>query len=182
VELRYNTLLLVAGGSGISPCLSWLTYMTSIVDAKSLDTVHLVWAIREKHSLASVANELRNSVESAKTIQVHLTFHVTGSMPDTYVPAPENEKQVEKNEESQIGIVESSRSDAMADIGTIAFGRPNLKTVVESSIVAGKKLLVMACGPPGMNADIANVCADAQRFVLQGRALEVGLHLESFDW
>jgi hypothetical protein len=33
-----------------------------------------------------------------------------------------------------------------------------------------------------MNADIANACADAQKLVLRGEALEIGLHLEAFDW
>jgi NAD(P)H-flavin reductase len=184
VELRYNSFLLIAGGSGISSCLSWLTYVTSIVHAKRLETVHLVWVIREKHSLASVVNELRNSIFSTKTIQVHITFYITGSTSNTVLPVTKNEKQIEKDEESQIGTVETSTqdNDTMADIGTVAFGRPNLKTVIETSITTGKKLLVLACGPPGMNADIANACADAQKLVLRGEALEIGLHLEAFDW
>jgi predicted ferric reductase len=182
VEMRYNSLLLIAGGSGISYCLSWLTYATSLAKSERLESVHLVWAVRDGRSFSSVIEELREAISASSAVQVRVSLHVTGLNQNAALEGTTSEKPIKKDGDYQVDAIGTFNLSDIDDIGTVAAGRPSLKTVVEASITPGKKLLVVACGPESMNSEAANVCADAQKNVLQGKALEVGLHMECFGW
>lgn len=66
ISRRCETLILIAGGSGVTACLSWLLHCTQVMVAGkgALGRVKLVWIVREKKQLEWIAEELK----SAKTL------------------------------------------------------------------------------------------------------------------
>ena len=64
LELHYDTVILVAGGGGISSVLPWLSYLTKRMSRAGhcLTTqVHLLWIVRERSCLEWVEEELRKA-------------------------------------------------------------------------------------------------------------------------
>lgn len=178
LENRFDALLLVAGGSGISPCLSWLLYTTSVTPGK-LQNVTLVWAVRDPASLDWISEELQQISSPKRGVQVSLRFFVTGSAVESVPQCPED-----KNKSDVVTQPDErpSLEERIQALGQLATGRPDLQAVMNDAIVSGKSLAVFACGPHGMNHEVANICAAAQQRVFKGDVKEICLHVETFGW
>ncbi|KAI1847989.1 hypothetical protein JX266_006102 [Neoarthrinium moseri] len=165
---RYDKVLLIAGGSGISACLSWLSQLASSAEASRLQQVTLLWAIRDEHSIAWVSNELREAKFNGR-VEVDIRIHITG-----LAASP----QVEHDEKAQI----DGPFDQSSMIFTTSTGRPDLSTAVLESTGRQQSTCVFVCGPEGMNVDASNACSSAQKLVLGGKARSISLHVETFGW
>jgi NAD(P)H-flavin reductase len=197
LHTRFDSLILVAGGTGITACLPWLLHTVSQaakVNTK-LKRVVLVWAMRTPDALTWLADEFDTLAgDKDKSAEVILRFHVTGttSPRSTIRHSAEAEKtgatvtSTTEDFDSQIEIkgISSARShdDHLTALGTRSFGRPVMAEVLREHARSGEKTVVFGCGPEGFRTDLGNAVAGAQVRVLRGECTEIAMHLETFGW
>jgi predicted ferric reductase len=194
---RYDSLILVAGGTGITACLPWLLHAVAQARAESprLKRVVLVWAMRSADALSWLADEFDSVAGKESGIDVALKFHVTGSsasIASSQVSAgvvdTKTETKVASIPADQIanelkgGSVDSTYEDRLTALGTVVSGRPVMSAVIREHVKASEQTMVFGCGPDGFRADLANAVAGAQKRVLKGECVEIGMHLETFGW
>jgi NAD(P)H-flavin reductase len=176
LDSRYDSLILVAGGTGITVCLPWIT--ETIQRAKTskhlfLKRVVLVWAIRQADATYWIADELDYiAKKQGSGVEVMLETYVTGNATTSELAVMEG--STEEGISKEIERTESS-------IRT-RDGRPLMSTILAEHIPSGERTMVIGCGPEGFKADLANAVAAAQGLVLAGKCTEIALHLETFGW
>ncbi|KAF6791645.1 ferric reductase [Colletotrichum sojae] len=181
IERRYDSLLLIAGGSGISSSLSWLHHAVCALSTSMLQTVTLVWAVRDAESFGWAYRdiELATRLESSG-VDIRLCFFVTGAAVEV---TPLSASAKSKEYSGTVGLDEPRPwTERIQALGQLTSGRPDLRTVVEDAIMPGKRLIVLACGPHGMNHNFTSICSAAQKRVLSGQTKEVALHVKTFGW
>ncbi|KAF6824133.1 ferric reductase, partial [Colletotrichum musicola] len=181
IEIQYDSLLLIAGGSGISSSLSWLHHAVCAPSTSMLQTVTLVWAVRDAESFGWAYRDIELATRlTSSGVDIRLCFFVTGAAVEV---TPLNASAKSK-EYSGTAAMDEPRSwtERVQALGHLNSGRPDLRAIVEDAMMPSKRLVVFACGPHGMNHDIANICSAAQKRVLSGRTKEVALHVETFGW
>ena len=82
IENVYNSIILVAGGGGITASIAWLLYLTKCMGEEekrpvAVKQLKLVWVVRKKEHLSWVKEELEVAVKMAPTGAVSLEFHIT---------------------------------------------------------------------------------------------------------
>jgi NAD(P)H-flavin reductase len=195
IHTRYDSLILVAGGTGISACLPWV--LDSAAKAKSVNArlkrVILVWAVKRIDAISWMANELKNIVDSKeKDIEFALRIHITGSAAtstanDIAVKGKDGSRVSESAADDKIERKGSEASDIayedqIAALGSQASGRPVMPQVLTEYVRPGERSMIFGCGPEGFRADLANAVAAAQKRVLSEECVEIGMHLETFGW
>jgi ferredoxin-NADP reductase len=194
---RYDSLVLVAGGTGITSCLPWLLHSVAQVKAESprLKRVVLVWAMKRVDALSWLADEFERVAEKEANIEVTMRFHVTGNESSTSI-VRQSADVIDVKDETKISSVVTDRSSTdlkggsagstfenrLSNLGTRASGRPVMSDVLREHVRAGECTMVFGCGPDGFRADLANAVANSQKRVLSGECVELGMHLENFGW
>ena len=163
----YDTVLLLAGGSGISSVLGYLRSSCADIAAGKTRTrhVHLVWAVRQPaFARAVLGADIRRAV----------AFAGDGLEVDVYVTGDVLSKAMEGKEESL--WEEAQVANAVVHTG----GRPDMDPIIRAATAGarGRELAVLACGP-------AQLLDDARRsavgVVADGHA-GLGYFEESFGW
>jgi len=199
VERYYDTLVLTAGGSGITACLPWLLSFTtkalSSYDLGMMRRVVLIWTIKKADHFLWIEDHLRNCVQrnqdNANGLNLQMKFHVT--MDDDSFRNNQDciENLFEHQSKDDPGFASRTASaqlasqqtslDKMVDLGKVTKGRPVLKDLLSEEILEGKTL-VIGCGPESFLTDLTNACGGLQKKVLQGEIAELALHTERFGW
>jgi predicted ferric reductase len=194
---RYNSLILVAGGTGITSCLPWLLHSVAQAKAENakLKRVVLVWSMRRADALSWLADELKSVASKQADLEIVLRFHVTGedgsisssrqSADDVDIKTGTKVTSLSADEvatELKGGSIGSTYEERLSALGTCVSGRPVMSEIIEEQVRAGERTMVLGCGPDGFRADLANATAGAQRRVLSGECVEIGMHLETFGW
>lgn len=155
VENAYDTVILVAGGAGITACLPWVQYVSSKMTLEAVRTTRmvLIWAVHESEHLEWVAEELSDVKNTASAGKVEMAFYITGSAPD--FDNQSNDSPTEKALEEMIGKEvhipmdprqqQSSNSSRRGIPGTHHRGRPVLAEVIPSMITSPRSLVIGAC-------------------------------------
>ena len=86
LTVEHDSVVLVAGGTGISACLPWLEYFAHhfrTADTPGLRTsyVRLVWSIREAGAISWIEDALRSLDLSSLPRKIAIEIHVTGDAP-----------------------------------------------------------------------------------------------------
>ncbi|KAI1140160.1 ferric reductase NAD binding domain-containing protein [Hypoxylon sp. FL0543] len=180
VPALYESLIFVAGGSGISACLPWIQYAAKRVAEGSAATnnIHLVWMVRYPSQIQWITEELEPLV-SAHPDLIQVDFFVTDSSASA-VSSTDSEKNSEAgNDSSKPG--EKSTTTVSPKLGQIHTGRPYLPNLLPSLLTA-RRSFILGCGPESLRTDLANSASAAQKKVLAGEADIITLHTESFGW
>lgn len=184
IESLYDTILLIAGGSGITACLPWIKFVAQAKDSH-VTRVVLRWAVKDRSHLTwadETLREVRTLLQQAKEmITLDIQFFITQSNNN----APDDLAIVAKEaEESKSGdeavTVDSSVASMDSRSLNCVSGRPSLKAIVSEEADRGSKVFVIGCGPEAMRVDLSNAVAAAQSIVFAGKTQEVALHLEAF--
>ncbi|KDO16700.1 hypothetical protein SPRG_17760 [Saprolegnia parasitica CBS 223.65] len=120
---RYDVVLMVSGGIGVTPMLSLVNQFRH-VERKVGSKLHLFWSVREASELLCADRLMFPLPES-----LHHRFHVT--------------------EASDEGHVMSESSGPVMYYP----GRMVLDEIVNNVAYVGKAVCVLACGPPGLVVD-----------------------------
>ena len=193
IQRLYDTLILVAGGAGITACLPWLQYDVHRSNPEPRDgfrvkRVVLVWVLRQEQHFSWVGDALESARAAAveSDVAVEMRFYVTNRAASTAVvsdalgmSAVDNEIELLDNPQSPSRP--SPRTDRMTRLGECVSGRPRMKSLIPE-VVGQEKTMVIGCGPESLRDDLANACARLQARVLRGEAQEVAMHLEAFGW
>lgn len=143
----YPLTVLVAGGIGITPCITRAFYIMQQAELAGDETtachVHLVWTVREKAHLEWFADEIKAISDQAAKLSGPVTFgmsiYVTGGI-TAAVPG-----DIEREGKAPI-----SRGSKWYDsLGPIVPARPNMLEVFQDLQRAhpGLDALVNVCGP-----------------------------------
>ncbi|OCF57482.1 hypothetical protein L486_04940 [Kwoniella mangroviensis CBS 10435] len=203
---RYESLLLVAGGSGITSMLAYIhTLKHHRDDLKDVRTksVTLVWVVKSLHYAMDVLrNELKEFTDNSKgiegisvKIQLHLTKDIdstTSTLVGSPIMSRDNSKSTvgssPNTSEEKINDQDGSKeAEGGSNTGLkIYHGRPEMQHLVDtalSRLVGGERLAVSACGPAVMIDDMRKAVCELyglEEGKADGRTLEY--FEELFSW
>ena len=127
VERRCDNLILIAGGSGITACLSWLLHCTRAMSAGegALQRVKLIWIVREREHVQWITEEL----DSAKAMingdeRLELTFYVTRSNAEP------------------TGVEESKAAATKTDASGCVMYRPSIAAILPGLLGTGRNMII----------------------------------------
>ena len=119
IVLRYDTLLLVAGGTGITAYISWLMHVIAKAQvaksgavAMAIKRLILAWSIRSAKSMSWVERNVEDL-----GIKIICQFHITGSgVPLSKDRGSEERPVTENKQDAEIHVASDSRiADEMED-------------------------------------------------------------------
>lgn len=195
VERLFGTIVLVAGGAGITACMPMLSHVVMRSGVGHIETkrIVLVWAVREVEHFTWVGRELKDVLAlsgaagdgtgTRSEVSVEVRLYVTRNRATTAASRTKTGGVDEKKSD----IATSPTEDTLPVPGDLAGlclahpGRPVVGGILREQIGAGKTLVV-GCGPANLRDDVANACAREQARVLRGEIQEVAMHLEVFGW
>lgn len=158
--LDYNTILFIAGGSGISAVLP---YMQEFLQSQSAGTkltkrVHIIWAARQQAFVRDVLD--RELASAATNPEVKLDLYVTGASP----------KMVKDD------TVDLDRLHA--DVG-MRYERPEIGTILRKEVAeAVGTVAFLVCGPAGLADDARKAAVQVVGDGFSG----LGYFEEAFGW
>jgi predicted ferric reductase len=198
---RYHTLILLAGGTGITACFPWLqeviTRAREEESGSKIKRVVLVWAMKRPDPVQWLADEFDNLAEAKKIasqVELGIRVHITGGDPlmddGTFTQYSKATAEGEKQDELSVNVSpvdnESAPSSPLSHVialgATVHSGRPVIRNVLQDFVRQGERTMVIGSGPHTFRADLGNVVAAAQSRVLKGEIVELALHLETFGW
>ena len=184
IENSYDSIILVAGGGGITASISWLLYLATRMRAADVAVKHvkLVWVVKEESHLHWVREELETVQATAPQGAVTFEFHVTDESKHSTIE--DSGKCGRLQDTTREGFsdpkmtVEGQHSSSLANVHK---ARPNLGERIMQALNA-PRTCVLGCGPESMKIDLSNGIARAQQRVWKGDLREVALHTETFGW
>ena len=143
IENEYDTMILIAGGSGITSCLPWLQDVSQSVNNRSvrIANVKLLWVMRDAASLGWISRELEEMSQVAHHGRVFMDFFVTGSIrPEEKLPL--NLGEIETGRGDSTCDDKARRSRTISGSGHWHFGRPDLMQWVPRSLMPGRNVVI----------------------------------------
>ncbi|EIW72616.1 hypothetical protein TREMEDRAFT_12876, partial [Tremella mesenterica DSM 1558] len=181
----FDTVLLIAGGSGITAVLPYL-HDLHLADCSSTSHVRriiLIWAVKDMEYASNVLKHELSEVSSMTEVNIYTT-----SKDESAIQAlPESDSSSSSDE-----IVRSSMGENAEKVGegkgtrrsTIKYGRPLLKEILDEGLMKSHgRVAVMACGPNQMMDDMRKIVAHAygtKRGKVSGSRMEY--FEEQFAW
>jgi len=200
VHSHFDSLILVAGGTGISACLPLaLDLVARATSGSPIKTKRcvLVWIIKDEKAMEWISEELKlltsataganyeqNGEKNGKQVDIVIRVHITNEDVGEetgaafWIHDPETaDSKLYEADQAQTG---SQLSGADAEIAR--GGRPNMLAVLSEFIHPKERTVVIGCGPDSFRTDLANAVATSQTRVLKGECEEIEMHLEVFGW
>jgi NAD(P)H-flavin reductase len=206
LELRFDQIILVAGGTGITAVLPLLTDLSRKIGRERtvLKEIKLIWAVKNKRALSWVRRELQYALATAPAGAVTISYYITSENSTSETSSlngfvSSGNGDLEKGSPHvPVGQKFLQIHEKNHNFGPGVFGRPILSQIIPVSLklqrtcLIGKslprfqprvkKLIEQGCGPKGMNQDLSNAAAASQKRVISGELQEVALHTETFGW
>jgi len=202
---RYDTMILLVGGTGITACFPWIQNAMSLATDPDTETkisrVVLVWAMKTPGAVQWLANEIGNLAVDAKipeTLTLEIRVHITGrpqaseaGLSALSADASTDAAAIEAMKKDPIvdhapldeATMPSSQLSPVTSLGAaVRYGRPTMPEVLQDFVRQGERTMVIWCGPDTFKADLGNAIASAQTRVVKGEVVELAMHLETFGW
>ncbi|KAI2466450.1 ferric reductase like transmembrane component-domain-containing protein [Annulohypoxylon bovei var. microspora] len=180
VPALYESLIFVAGGSGISACLPWIQYtVRRIAEGSAVaKNIHLIWMVRYASQTQWITDELEPLINAHPDL-IQVDFFVTNSS-SAAVSSADPEKISESGADGNKSS-EKSTTTVSPKLGQVHNQRPYLPNLLPPLLTA-RRCFILGCGPESLRTDLANAASAAQRKVFAGEADIITLHTESFGW
>ncbi|KAK9452569.1 ferric reductase NAD binding domain-containing protein [Dipodascopsis uninucleata] len=128
--VRYDSVMLIAGGIGITGALSYVTPL--LTTAKNM-RISVIWVVRKESALKWIAPELQKLSSSKK---LELNIYITESL----------------QEENKMETTESINEKDSIESPNITRSRPNITEEIAKFVGSSAgSAAVFCCGPAGMN-------------------------------
>ena len=147
LEKRYDTMILIAGGSGITACLSWLLHCAQKMNngIGDMSNIKLIWMVQDRAHTEWVTDELKTAKELINDNRIELHFFITrndAAMTDVADMKSSKDKEIDCQ-----SPVSASSQTAIAP-GTFHSGRPFIPEVLPSMLSSGRNVVIgTACCP-----------------------------------
>ncbi|CAK5266548.1 unnamed protein product [Mycena citricolor] len=187
--LGYSSVLLIAGGSGVSftlPLLLDLARAARLNANPCCGRVVFVWSVRESDQIDAVAPLLSAALADldTKTLGLEIRIHVTRNMEDTdgtedVAAGDDDEKDVPASPTSS---VTAARRLRRFECVTVSQGRPDIDELLRTEVAAASgAMAVNVCGTRGLAKHVRRALkkGTSAADVLRGGP-SVHLHVESF--
>ena len=151
-EAKHDNVTLIAGGSGITACLSWLSHLAQKTqnhhshDQGNVNKakINLLWVVRQRAHTAWISAEL----EMARTLlggeeKLAVSFYVTDTPRGKEERKEGNEVKIEEAEKGVKSAVAAGKDDEV--VGTFHDGRPFIPTLLPEILGEGRNLVVGGC-------------------------------------
>lgn len=156
ISRRCDTLILIAGGSGITACLSWLLHGVQTVTAGTgaLQHVKLVWIVRAREHTEWISEEL----ESAKNAvngddRLELIFYVTRSLDNVEYDGTRSSAGAAEKKEQSIGHEDiildklspsppSPSPPSPSSLGVYHTTRPFIASILPDLLEPGRNMII----------------------------------------
>ncbi|KAF2152723.1 hypothetical protein K461DRAFT_294366 [Myriangium duriaei CBS 260.36] len=178
IGLTYDSVVLVAGGGGISavlPCLEDLAFRMNETRQLRTTTVWLFWSVRRAESIQWIKDALGALNLRSFEQRLKVFVHVTTQGSKFTISSNQDEKSLGTSMVSEEDL--SSIADESLNF---RHGRIDFTKIFEH-VDPASRCIVIGCGPENFKVDLANACAAAQRKVLRGQLSEIALRNEIFD-
>ncbi|KAG8996567.1 hypothetical protein FRB93_000709 [Tulasnella sp. JGI-2019a] len=203
----YQTLLLVAGGSGVSFTLPIMLdlvrrarsmYLGHTSVAVATERVSFVWVIKEPEHVEWIGDFLREAIALAPPGFLHVKIYVTSK---TFIADTKAVASVLSTEQSPCPSTSLAPSTTVEyhhpnpnptvpidSLSNLILGRPDVRDLLDKEIAAtdySDYFAVGTCGPASMTQDLANAVSDAIHTdaVLRGEhRRNIRFHCEEFGW
>ncbi|KAG8830618.1 hypothetical protein FRC17_004625 [Serendipita sp. 399] len=181
----YDSVLLLAGGTGITFIVPLLSDLVSSMKAKNslCKTIDLVWTVKDIQLIKSFesaileAQQTARSVGGTVSVQIHVTSRSRGSEEAQLESSPSEKKASDEGDDHHSDQLELAQGAHR--------GRPNIPSIVASkSTTWTGHAAVAVCGPLSFMTDTSNAVAGVQLDILRGRSTchEMHLRSETFGW
>lgn len=182
IAMRYESVILVAGGGGISAILPWLQELVhDKTETTVLQTIKVIWVIRRANAISWVASELQRLLENAAPRSLEYDIWVTNDSAGEAAETPLQSQDEKKTIGQVLSSAQSTGSGGPSIQPAHVGSRPRMQTLIPA-LVSADRTLVIGCGPESLKVDLSNAVAVAQSRVSAGRAREIRLHTETFGW
>ncbi len=165
---RCDSLILIAGGSGITACLPWLLHCTQAMAANqgALRRVKLIWIMREKAHTEWILKELdtaKNAINGDEKLE--LTFYVTRSSSEktqkvnsAQLAVGEGNSEERKSLDSNNGKPDTAllpvhETATPSSLGTFHMVRPTIASVLPSMLESGRNMIIGITFPLPLTID-----------------------------
>lgn len=165
---RCDSLILIAGGSGITACLPWLLHCTQAMAANqgALRRVKLIWIVREKAHTEWIAEELdtaKNAIKGDEKLE--LTFYVTRSSSErtqkvdsAQLAVGEGNSEERRSDDSNNGkpdkaLLPVRETATPSSLGTFHMVRPTIASVLPSVLESGRNMIIGIAFPLPLTID-----------------------------
>jgi predicted ferric reductase len=158
MELAYEHVILVAGGSGITSLLPLLTDLAKKVGRRGtvLKEIRLIWAVKHKHAVTWIHDQLQEVIATAPgavTIDYYITSE-NGTSETSSISSGDVERAVTLVAEGEKLV---QVHDKRHDFGEGNFGRPNLKQLIPAALKFERTWVVGRSHPGLCTLDLANM-------------------------
>ena len=157
VVRRCDSLILIAGGSGITACLPWLLRCTQAMAANqgALRRVKLIWIVREKAHTEWIVEELntaKNAINGDEKLE--LTFYVTRSASEmtqkvnsAQLAVSEGNSEERRSDDSKNGnpdkaLLSVHQAATPSSLGTFHMVRPTIASLLPSVLESGRNMII----------------------------------------
>ena len=128
-EQRYETMILIAGGSGITACLAWLLHRAQRINGENdkVSKIKLVWIVQAELNSQWVSSELKAAKDLVSNEQVEIGIYITRS---------DKEKTNTTGKESDGG---ENQGNAL---GNVLYRRPFIPSLLPSMLSPGRNVVI----------------------------------------
>ena len=139
---NYDTVLLLAGGVGITAIFAYLRYLAAL----NINKVRFIWIVRDEDSAKWFQNEISELVGKENIdIEIHITKSGTGKVETARESIAEDLAAASEEVESlKVPEVKVNTVPRYIIVGH----KPSLTKVISQQCLEGGSLAVLACGPP----------------------------------
>ena len=140
---RYDTMILIAGGSGITACLSWLLDCAQKMKdgIGTLSNIKLLWMVQSENHAEWVSNELKAAKALIDDSRIEIDIYVTRAGTDERGLGDHGSAK-EKQEASHSVDSTSSKSSASIAASTFHSGRPYIPHVLPRMLSANRNIII----------------------------------------
>ncbi|KAK9370473.1 ferric reductase NAD binding domain-containing protein [Lipomyces kononenkoae] len=164
---RYDTIILIAGGIGITAVMS---YALDLKRRNSQKHVTLYWMLREHSSLRYVQSQLQEIAEGGL---IDINIHITGETEE------DNEKIQSVSESTSISDCSERNQGSRLAVRMKYNQRPEIRAIIAATIQKAEgSVAVMSCGP----GSLADECRKAVTDNVDKVKWRVDYFEDAFSW